>query len=342
MRGRTPRGRAPGIGRETAEAMEQITVAELLEELSRELELTLAGGSAVSPANVVSSDVSRPGLVLAGFHKGFHADRIQVLGEADLAYLESLGREGAVTALERLCAPTVPCVIVTSGQEIPRELAECASAKGIPVLVSALPTETFVRELGARLDELLAPETAVQGTLVDVYGMGLLLTGKSGIGKSECALDLVEQGHRLVADDVISVRRTPQGYLVGSRNDILRHYMEIRGIGIIDVRAMFGVRAIRARKRIEVEVRLTAWSELDDYERLGIDEQRTTILDVEIPMVTLPLVPGKNLTAICKVIALNQLLKLHGEHPAREFDRRIKDLAAARAAHHHIERGDSE
>ena len=322
--------------------MERLRVSDLLVELGGELGLTLATEGVESAADIISSDVSRPGLVLAGFRTGFHEDRIQVLGEADLAYLASLEEIEAAAALERLCVETVPCVIVTSGQEVPAILAECSAKKRIPILVTNLPTADLVRELGARLDELLAPETTVQGTLVDVYGMGLLLTGKSGIGKSECALDLVEKGQRLVADDVVSIRRTPQGYLVGSRNDILRHYMEIRGIGIIDVRAMFGIRAIRARKRIEVEVRLTSWSDLEDYERLGIDAQTTTILGVKIPMVTLPLVPGKNLTAICEVIALNQLLQLHGEHPAREFDRRIRDIAAAKSDRQQADLGESE
>jgi HPr kinase/phosphorylase len=322
--------------------MERVTVSQLMERVAGPLGLTLAAGSTETAAEITVADVSRPGLLLTGFEAGFRSDRVQLLGEGELAYLESLDGPGRRRALGRLCVASVPCVIVACGREAPPELVELAGASGVPVFTSALSSERLVRDLTALLDDLLAPSATVHGTLVDVYGVGLLFTGKSGIGKSECGLDLVEHGHRLVADDVVHVIRTRQGNLIGSGNELLRHYMEIRGVGIIDVRSMFGIRATRQRKRIEVQVQLVQWSDLADYERLGVEERRAEILGVEIPLVTLPLVTGKNITVISEIIALNHLLKLRGVHPAREFDMRLKDLVSERSEAGHALRGDDE
>lgn len=322
--------------------MERVTVSQLVDRLGGPLGLKLVTGVTESAADVTAADVSRPGLLLTGFEAGFRSDRVQLLADAELGYLDSLEEPERRRALERLCTPSVPCVIVAGGREVPPELVELAGARGVPVLASELPSERLVRDMMAFLDDLLAPSSAVHGTLVDVYGVGLLFTGKSGIGKSECGLDLVEHGHRLVADDVVHVVRTPQGNLVGSRNELLRHYMEIRGVGIIDVQSMFGIRAIRQRKRVEVQVQLVQWSDLDDYERLGVEEEVSDILGVEIPLVTLPLVPGKNITVISEIIALNHLLKLRGVHAAKEFDSRLRDLVSERSQARKIIRGDDE
>jgi len=267
---------------------------------------------------------------------------VQLLGDGELAYLDSLEDADRKRALERLCTASVPCVIVAGGREAPPELVELARACGVPVLTCGRPSEGLVRDLTALLDEILAPSATVHGTMVDVYGVGLLFTGKSGIGKSECGLDLVEHGHRLVADDVVHVVRTPQGNLVGSGNELLRHYMEIRGVGVIDVQAMFGIRAIRQRKRVEVQVQLVQWSDLGDYERLGVEEEVSEILGVKIPLVTLPLVTGKNITVISEIIALNHLLKIRGVHPAKEFDSRLRDLVSEKSRARNIIRGDDE
>jgi HPr kinase/phosphorylase len=322
--------------------MERLTVSQLMDRLAGPLGLTLVTALTESAADITVADVSRPGLFLTGFEEGFRSDRVQLLGEGELSYLDSLDEAERRHALERLCTASVPCVIVSGGREAPPELVELANACGVPVLASAHASERLVRDLSAFLDDLLAPSATVHGTLVDVYGVGLLFTGKSGIGKSECGLDLVEHGHRLVADDVVHVVRTRQGNLVGSGNELLRHYMEIRGVGIIDVRSMFGIRAIRQRKRIEVQVQLVQWSDLDDYERLGVEERTSEILEVEIPHVTLPLVPGKNITVISEIIALNHLLKLRGVHPAREFDSRLRDLVSEKSQAQQIIRGDDE
>jgi HPr kinase/phosphorylase len=322
--------------------MERVTVSQIVARIAGPLGLSLVAGSTESAAEITVAEVSRPGLFLTGFEAGHRPDRLQLLGEGELAYLDSLDPPARTRAIERLLAATVPCVIVADGREPPRELGELADEAGVPVFTSALSSERLVRDLTALLDDLLAPSATVHGTLVDVYGVGLLFTGKSGIGKSECGLDLVEHGHRLVADDVVHVIRTRQGNLIGSGNELLRHYMEIRGVGIIDVRSMFGIRATRQRKRIEVQVQLVQWSDLADYERLGVEERVAEILGVEVPLVTLPLVTGKNITVISEIIALNHLLKLRGIHPAREFDLRLKDLVSDKSGSGGIVRGDDE
>ncbi|MBD3348196.1 MAG: HPr(Ser) kinase/phosphatase [Candidatus Eisenbacteria bacterium] len=322
--------------------MERISPDQLFDRLGDELELTDTTPGATPAWDIVSSDLSIPGLLLAGYDRGFRPDRVQVIGASELQYFESLDDEGCDLAVGRLCVPGVPCLLLTDGLEPPGCLVSRATALGIPVYSSALPRDILLRRLSSKLADLLAPSTTLHGTLVDVYGVGLLFTGKSGIGKSECGLDLVEHGHRLVADDVVHVFRTPQKHLIGSGNELLRHYMEIRGVGIIDVRSMFGIRAIRQRKRVEVEVKLVAWSDLDDYERLGIEESKTEILGVEIDQVILPLVTGKNITVISEVIALNHLLKLRGIHPAREFDAKLRDLAGRGSGGQDVTEGDSE
>lgn len=322
--------------------MEHLTVREFLSRLGERLRLAAVTEVTESAADITVADVSRPGLLLTGFGAGFRSESVQLLGKAEIEYLDSLDGRERREALGRLCTAEVPCVIVANGHEAPGELRELAAACGLPVFVSSLTTEQLARDLTSFLGDLLAPQTTVHGTLVDVYGVGLLFTGKSGIGKSECGLDLVENGHRLVADDVVHVIRTPQRHLIGSGNELLRHYMEIRGVGIIDVQSMYGIRAIRQRKRIEVQVKLVQWSDLDDYERLGVAEERAEILGAEIPLVTLPLVTGKNITVISEVIALNYLLKLRGVHPAREFDSKLRDLVSEESPIPRIIRGDDE
>ncbi len=322
--------------------MSSLTVREILRKLADELPFDLATSGDAVDSIIVTSELSKPGLFLAGFEQGFVAERIQILGEAELAFLGTLGSDGRRRALSRLVVTSVPCVVVTDGREPPVELIDLCNGAGIPVLTTEAGSNQVVRQVGTAIDRALSPRTSVHGTLVDVYGMGLLFTGSSGIGKSECGLDLVEHGHRLVADDIMTVTRTPQDVLIGEGSDLLRHNMEIRGIGIIDVQAVFGIRAIRQQKRIEVEVELVHWSDLDDYERLGLDEKTTEILGVEIPIVTLPLVPGKNITVIAEVIALNQLLKLHGTHPARELDKRLRDLASQKVRARRILRSETE
>ncbi len=322
--------------------MEALTVHRLLKEYGEEFGLVVVSPGGGTPAAIGGADLSKPGLFLAGYEEGFDPSRIQILGGAEMTFLDALDASGRREALSRLVRADVPCVIVSDGRKAPSQLVELAEANGVPVLCCDAGSTHLASQLTRAIDELLAPHTTIHGTLVDVYGIGLLFTGDSGIGKSECGLDLVENGHRLVADDAVTVTVNPQGHLIGSGSELLKHCMEIRGVGIIDVCAIYGIRAIRASKRIELEVKLVHWSDLDDYERLGLDERYTDIIGVETPFVHLPLVPGKNITVIAEVIALNHLLKLHGVHPAREFDRRLRDLASEKSRKRRILRGETE
>ncbi len=270
-------------------------------------------------------EVSSPGLALAGYTTRFAGGRMQVFGETEVSYLDSLGAEEAGTRIENLFRFAIPAVFVTKGQNVAPLLLANARAAGIPVLRSACTTREFYRLLKPYLDAALAPQTTLHGTLADVHGVGLLLVGKSGVGKSECVLDLVERGHRLVADDIVIVSRRGNDVLIGHGHELQRHHMEIRGIGIIDIRALFGIRAIRLQKRIEVIVQLETWDTSRQYNRTGLEEESITILGVEVPRITVPLNPGKNITVVSEVIAMNHLLRYTGVISAAAFDRRLRD-----------------
>jgi HPr kinase/phosphorylase len=269
-------------------------------------------------------DVSSPGLALAGYVDRFPSGRMQVLGETEMTYLESLEPEVRRTRLETLFSLDFPAVFVTKGQDVSEEMLELARRAEIPVFRSYLTTRDFYARLKPYLEVALAPSTTVHGSLADVYGVGLLFIGKSGIGKSECVLDLVERGHRLVADDLVLASRRGHDILIGEGHELQRHHMEIRGIGIIDVPALFGVQATRQQKRIEVVVQLEEWDDSRRYDRTGLDREEAEILGVRLPKVTIPLNPGKNITVISEVVAMNHLLRYKGTDSAVEFDRRLR------------------
>jgi len=304
----------------------EINVEQLLAERGQDFGLEMLGGEKGLHKKITTYDVNRPGLALTGYTGYFVHQRIQIVGGAEITYLSALTASERVAAIARVFAFDLPCVIVTRGQEPPVEMIEAANREEIALLRTPLSTTPFIHQLTAFLDFILAPQILVHGTLVDVFGVGVLYTGEAGIGKSECALALVERGHRLVSDDVVTIKRRGRGILIGYANDVLRQHIELRGMGIVDLAALFGIRAIRLRKRVEVEVRLKPWNDTEKYERLGLEDQTTTILDVEIPVVSIPLVPGKNIAIISEVIAMNHLLKITGYHPAQEFNRRLKHI----------------
>ena len=274
---------------------------------------------------VADPDVSSPGLALAGYTTRFPEGRMQVFGETEMSYLASLHPDGARDLLTTLFSYEIPAVFVTKGQEVPDFFLELAGAAGIPVLRSRLTTRDFYRVLKPFLEAALAPQTTLHGSLADVYGVGLLFVGKSGVGKSECVLDLVERGHRLVADDLVLVSRRGNEILIGKGHDRQRHHMEIRGIGIIDIRTLFGIRAIRLQKRVEVIVHLEQWDLEREYGRTGLERDSTNILGVEVPRLTVPVNPGKNITVVSEVIAMNHLLRYAGVDAAAMFDQRLRD-----------------
>jgi HPr kinase/phosphorylase len=269
-------------------------------------------------------DISSPGLVLTGFIERFPEDRIQVLGETEVAFLNSLDDDRRRAALELFLSFEFPVIFLTKGQSAPEPLLQIANDRGVPVIRTALKTSDFYSRIKPFLEDYFAPVTTIHGSLADVYGVGLLFTGKSGIGKSEAVLDLVERGHRLVADDVVIASKRGSGVLMGRGHELQRHHMEIRGVGIIDIASLFGIRSIRQQKRIEVIVQLESWDEDATYDRTGLDPQIVDILGIEIPRVVVPLNPGKNITVITEVVALNHLQKYAGTDSAALFNQRLR------------------
>jgi HPr kinase/phosphorylase len=300
-----------------------LTVRELIAEKTESLQLEVLTGDLGLDRVIAVPEISSPGLVLAGFTTRFTGKRLHVLGETEIAYLRSLKPEDRRVTLDRLLAYDIPCLFVTKSQSVPRELLETARTRTIPVLRTALRTAEFYQRITPFLQEAFAPRTTVHGSLADVYGVGLLFVGRSGIGKSECVLDLVERGHRLVADDVVHVIRRGTDVLIGRGHELSHHYMEIRGVGLVDVRALFGIRSVRQQKRIEVVVELQDWDSTREADRTGLDMQTTEILGVEVPKVVVPLNPGKNITVISEVVSMNHLLRYSGYDPAHAFNERL-------------------
>jgi HPr kinase/phosphorylase len=313
--------------------VQTLSVARLYEDQRHELQLEPLTESLASKTEITVSDVHRPGMALMGFLENFLPERIQILAQTELTYLATLSPDEVSRAIDRLFKFEMPLIVVCKGLEVPPYLIKRANETLVPVLRTSQSTTPFIHSITSYLDYMFAPAATVHGSLVDVYGCGLLFTGRSAIGKSETALDLVERGHRLVADDVVTITRRHGDVLIGAGNQLLRHHMEIRGLGIIDVQAIFGIRSIRLQKRVEVEVRLAEWSAEEDYERVGLDERRTSYLGVEIPYVQVPITPGKNITVIAEVIALNYLVKVTGGYsPAERLNQHLIELMKRKSA----------
>jgi HPr kinase/phosphorylase len=301
----------------------RLTAGDLFERLRETLQLEQVAGADGLGREITGPEISTPGLALAGYVERFPAGRVQVLGETEVTYLHSLDPAQRRRNLHGFFAFPIPCTFITKRQALPTEFVEEASAASVPVFRSALKTNEFFRRAKPWLEEEFAATTTIHGSLADVFGVGLLFVGKSGIGKSECVLDLVERGHRLVADDVVIVKRRGADVLIGRGHHLQRHYMEIRGVGFVDVPAIFGIRAVRQQKRIEVVVQLEEWRADAVVDRTGLDHQPTTVLDVELPKITVHLNPGKNITVIAEVIAMNHLLRYSGIDPAERFNDRL-------------------
>lgn len=300
-----------------------LTVAKLLEIGGESLALDDIGEGVGLDSLIPGSEISSPGLALAGYVERFVADRLQVLGETEITYLASLKTAERDRILGSFFAFPMPAVIITKNQEPPPGLREAATKSGVPLLRSGLKTAEFYRRIKPVLENEFAATASLHGSLADVFGVGLFFTGKSGIGKSECVLDLVERGHRLVADDLVLATRRGNDVLIGRGHELQRHHMEIRGVGLIDIPAIFGIRAVRQQKRLEVVVRLEEWDQNAVIDRIGLDPVTTDILGVPIPLITVPLNPGKNITVIAEVIALNHLLRYSGVNPAEVFNERL-------------------
>lgn len=310
---------------------ESITVAFMVRQLNDRVGMPVEGvnldAEGVNPSSrrVVESNLHRPGLALAGYTGLFTSHRVQILGNTEARFLEHLDEEQRTKAFSHLVEADIPCLFLTENNRLPDNLVAMASARGIPIYRTPVPSTEFMYHLRDFLDDQFAQQQTLHGSLVDVYGIGMLLVGKSGIGKSEVALDLVERGHRLVADDVVVITKKGGGVLMGSGTELTQHMMEVRGLGIVDVRAMFGIRAIRFQKRVEVVVQMELWDSEKEYTRLGMIDEYEEIMGVHLPLVKLPIVPGKNVTVICEVIGMNHLLRHYGYDPAQVLAHRLAE-----------------
>jgi len=302
---------------------EDISVEDFLFENKKILELELVSGKEGLSNKITTKDIHRPGLALAGYFELFAHERLQICGNTEISFMKQLTNEQLQKCVKKFFSYTMPCLIVTNNNKISKEAINYSNKNKVPVIRTPLATTRAIQLIGDYLEDVFAARTFVHGSLVDVYGIGILITGRSGIGKSEVALDLVARSHRLVADDVVTIIREPNGVLIGTGNDVVQYNMEIRGVGIVDVRSMFGIRGIRSRKRVEVEVELVDWDKSKNYERLGLDTSYDEILDEKLARVRLPIYPGKNISVIVEIIALNELLKLHGTYAAKEFEEKI-------------------
>jgi HPr kinase/phosphorylase len=318
------------------------SVEELLQRVEDTLSLKLINGVSAGQVPITVKDIHRPGLALAGFVQNYLNERIQIFGETEILYLNTRTPEERREATRHLFVMPLVCIIITRSLEPPQELIDGTREHGVPLLQTSMLTTPFIHELTKYLDDVFAPTKTIHSTLVDVYGVGLLFTGRSGIGKSEIALDLIERGHRLVADDTVLVKRTADDVIIGRGHGHLKHFMEIRGLGIINVQDLFGIRSIRIQKRVEVEVNLRDWDQNKDWEREGLDEQHSNILGVEIPQVVVPIFPGKNITVISEVIAMNHMLKVYGIDAAKRFNHMLIDKMQSDRQTRHYLRYDTE
>ncbi|RDU37676.1 HPr kinase/phosphorylase [Neobacillus piezotolerans] len=275
---------------------------------------------------ITTSDLSRPGIELAGYFNYYPAERIQLLGMTELSFFEKLQGSDRVLRMEQLCTDITPAIIITRGLEVPDELIEAAERESVPVLRTKFKTTRFSGNLTNFLESRLAPTTAVHGVLVDVYGVGVLITGKSGVGKSETALELVKRGHRLVADDCVEIRQEDQDTLIGTSPELIEHLLEIRGLGIINVMTLFGAGAVRTNKQIILNIHLEIWDQDKQYDRLGLDDEKLKIIDSEITKLTVPVRPGRNLAVIIEVAAMNFRLKRMGVNAAKQFSEKLSGV----------------
>jgi len=303
--------------------MNGLTVKDLLEDKRYDLKLSLIAGKKGIKNEISSPKVQKTGLALSGFTDHLHKDRIQVLGNIEVSYLNSLDSDRRTEFLKRLFDLNISCFIVTFNLDIPDDLLRAAEDSSTPLLRTALPTDKFTTKIINLLEERLTETTILHGVLVDVLGIGVLILGQSGIGKSECALDLVAKGHRLVADDVVVIRKRPPNIVIGSSPELIRYHMEIRGLGILNIKDLFGITAIRVEKQIDMVVKLIEWNSEHEYDRLGFDKEFHQVMDVQLPIVNIPVTTGRNITTIIEVAARNHILSIMGHSPSLEFERNL-------------------
>jgi len=309
---------------EVTREREAVAVRELLDTELRQLGLTVLTGEDRLDNRITNPRVQKPGLAFAGYFPYIKEGRVQIVGESELAYLSELEPEVRRQRIDGITQLPVPVFVVTKGLEPIQELLDFCRDRHIPLLSSSALSSTVIKRIGFFLEDRLVPTTTLHGVLLDIYGLGVLLIGGSGVGKSECALDLITRGHSLVADDRVRVKLYPSGELIGFCDEPLRHHMELRGIGIINVQDLFGLAAVRERKSIDLVIEMEAWDEKRQYDRLGLDESVHEILGTPVPYIRMPVALGRNLSILVEIAARNHVLKLQGHNSAQAFVRQLQ------------------
>lgn len=314
--------------------VQKITVGELFEARKDEWDMEILAGHEGLDREIATFELNRPGLALAGYVGVFSSDRVQMIGLTETSFLNSLPAEERYRCLHATFEFSVPCIVITRELEAVPEMLRISEELKLPLLRTKHPTTPFQAELGQFLERRLAPRTPVHGVMMEVFGMGVLIQGKSGVGKSECSLELIERGHLLVADDIVMVRRVARGRLFGEASPTLGSHMEIRGIGIIDVERLFGIRSVRAESEMALIVQLERWDSEKEYERLGLEDQIVTLFDCQLPQVVLPVEPGRNIAQLVEIAALTQRLKTQGVNLAEDFEKRIQRVIERKSGFH--------
>lgn len=296
------------------------------------LPLDLLAGANGLARRITSPYIQKTGLALAGFHEYLQAGRILIYGDSEVHFLEGLTPAARREALARSFAADVPCLLITGATEVPPEVVIEGELAGVPVLQTPVPTATAIGKITAILEDLLAVREVIHGVLLDILGLGVLMVGESGIGKSECALDLVVRGHRLVADDTVEIRRRAASIVIGVCPELTRHHMEVRGLGLINIRDLFGIASTRTSKRVELVVQLDRWDTTLEYDRLGLDDAFYDLLGVQVPLIKMPVGPGRNVAILVEVAARNQLLRMQGINAARRLAARLDETLLSTSA----------
>jgi HPr kinase/phosphorylase len=309
-----------------------IHVSELLSEKATQLNLQVIAGKDGLSKKINFPKIQKPGLALTGFTEYVRPGRVQIIGESELAFLRQLEPQNREEVLKRLCSIDIACFVVTRGLEPMDVMIREAESHSIPLMVTSLVTSACIERITAFLSDVLAPKTYLHADLLDVFGLGVLLIGESGIGKSECALDLIVRGHRLISDDIVIIKKTTDTVLIGRAPDLIRYHMELRGLGVINIKDLFGISAISLAQKIELVIALERWKPDVEYDRLGLEESRYEILGMDLPLIRMPVAPGRNIAILIEVASRNYLLRTQGYNASQKLTEKVDEIAA-RAAH---------
>lgn len=305
-----------------------IHVSELMSDKATPLALQLIAGKEGLTNRVNFAKIQKPGLALTGFTQYVKPGRVQILGESELVYLMQLDQLRREQVLRQICSLEIACFIVTRGLTPPPEMVEESEKRHIPLMVTHAVTSVCIEKITAYLSDVLAPKTYLHADLLDIFGLGVLLIGESGIGKSECSLDLIVRGHRLVSDDIVIIKKTTDTILIGRAPDLIRYHMELRGLGVINIKDLFGISAISMTQRIQLVISLERWKPDVEYDRLGLEEYRYEILGVDLPLIRMPVAPGRNIAILIEVASRNYLLRAQGYNASKLLAERVDEIAA--------------